>query len=250
MAKQNPPIVDKKTANEMKPDLPPAGPKRDDELIQRMDGLQQAIEELKGPAADRVRIPEGALKPERELQHLIRDEGALHVSDRDPEFDYCWVYVGRQQQKVWEKKSMLAPGMTSTWHVVQGEMKEAREFMAEDTTRRVGDTILMRIRKDQHEIWLKANESRKRMQVEGVTSTLQELGSKHRDNFIVHTDQEDSLASGRSMMDVVGKRAGVRRAFAKQVAGAELERQIRTGTVPGMELDVNEQTTRRRLGYA
>ncbi len=242
-------IVSREEAENLKADLPPAGPQRDDELARRLDNLQQSIEELKDVGGERERLPESAFQPIREIQHEIREHSALEVSHKDPEFDYCWVYVGRQQSQIWAKKSMVAPGMTSTWHVVQGDMPEAREFLAEDTTRRIGDTLLMRIKKDQHEILLRALEARKRLQSDGVTATLAELGQKHGRNFVVHTDPTDNLASGRPMMDTVGKRASMRSDFARQAAKARFTEMLKTGTVPGMELDVDEQTTRRRLGY-
>ena len=88
-------------------------------------------------------------------------------------------------------------------------MPEARDYRHEDTTRRIGDVILMRILKTDHALLLQNFEYRRQLQELGVIGDLRELGDKYRSKgFIVHTDGDARFASDKeSLMDTVKRRA-------------------------------------------
>lgn len=214
-------ILTEEQAANVQPDLPEAGHKRDEELARRKDELEEAVETQTG---DTHTVDPHALTPDRELQRLIRGQNALAVSHADPAFVYCWVYFGLNGQMVWQKKAQ-------GWQVVQGDMKEAVEFKHEDSVRRVGDTLLMRMRRDHYAKLEMAQRKVARRQEEGIAAELEELGMKYRRTGIrVHTDPDAQFASGRPMMDIVEKRA------ARQTAMKTVDKRLREGTVPGMEI--------------
>lgn len=214
-------VLTEDQANKVKPDLPEAGYKRDEELARRKDELDEALETQTG---EQHTIDVHDLEPDRELQHLIRERNALAVSNQDPAFVYCWVYFGLNGQMVWQKKAQ-------GWQVVQGNMKEGIEFKAEDSTRRVGDTLLMRMRRDYYAKLEMEQKKVAQRQAKGISAELEELGMKYgRTGIRVHTDPNAQLASGRPMMKTVGERA------ARQTALKTVDKHLRTGTVPGMEV--------------
>lgn len=199
--------------------LPPAGYSREEELRKRLDDLAEKSE-VKAEQLDVNTIDPKALRPDRELQHLIRDYDALEVTKKQDGYVYCWAYTGQHGQDIMRKKA-------KGWAVVQGNDPESREHRYEDTTRRVGDVILMRIRMDQHFVLEQHEERKRRMRESGAISEVKELGAKH--GFKVHTDiQSSPYFSSAQKTDVsVG---------AKQVALSRVDKMLREGSVPGMEV--------------
>ena len=216
-------ILTKAQAAKAQPDsLPPAGYERDEELKRRTDALEEAAEEQ---FSDVGTIDPAALELDRELQDLIRGHNALEVSHADPLYVYCWTYFGLNGQMVWQKKAQ-------GWEVVQGDMKESKEYKAEDSTRRVGDTLLMRMRRDRYAKLELAQKLVRERQELSVASEINELALKYRGRGIkVHTDQNATFASGKGMMDTIEKRA------ARQTALRTVDKHLRQGTVPGMEIE-------------
>ena len=195
--------------------LPPAGDARREVLAERQDALD---EQLEGVGDDVGRIDPKALEVENELAQRFNE---LEVSNRDSGYMYGWVYSGQQGR-------MIRLKITEGWEVVQGDMREAEEMkgIGTDTTRRLGDVILMRIRKDRY-VLLQRREAEKRVrQQEGVTSTLEEMGeSLGKRGVVVHTDL-------KSMNPQMLKRMQ-NRAAARKIATGRVDQYIREGRMPG-----------------
>src|ERR1700752_2160460 len=137
----------------IEPDLPPAGYARDEELARRTDTLEEAAEALAEERQTEA-IDPSKLEVESELaQHF--DE--LSVSGQLPEYHYVWVNFGFYMRFVKQKQAQ-------GYEVVQGDMPEAMELkgMLADTTRRLGDCILMRVRKDRFVLQERARRERQR----------------------------------------------------------------------------------------
>lgn len=194
--------------------LPPPGDERREVLAARTDELDERAEQLAGEL-EVERIDSAKLKVESELaQHF--DE--LDVSGALPEFHYCWVQSGFNGRFVKIK-------LTEGWAVVQGNDPEALDLkgMGADTTRRLGDVILMRIRLDRY-VMLQRREKAKRVaREEGITTGLREMG---RDaGVIVHVNDE--------MSDATLKRMQMRQQ-ARATAGATTDKWLREGRMPGV----------------
>lgn len=208
-------VLNADLAEQQKPDLPPAGTARDEEFAQRKDKLAEAAE-----SSTMEKIDPKALEPDRELQYLLQEQDALAVTDARKGFAYCWVYTGQHGQMVTKKKS-------KGWEVVQGNDPESKDHKSEDTTRRVGDTILMRISLERYDQLARIEEIRRQRQEEGVTSELIGLGEKHANKgFIVRT--------GEDALERVRGRSTARHEFTKQMATKGIDRMLRDGTVPGL----------------
>lgn len=198
-------------------DLPPAGDAQREMLREREDDLAEAAETLAGAADVHVAKPD-AYQIENELAQHFNE---LEVSNQDPAFAYCWVQSGFYGRMVKMK-------LTEGWEVVQGDMEEAIELkgMGADTTRRLGDVILMRISRDRY-LKLKLREKNKRIaQEQSVTGTLAEMGHKYRDlGLVVHTDLKDLHPQTVSRMA----------ARAEAIGQAEKiqDEWVRQGRVPG-----------------
>ncbi|MCH7761296.1 hypothetical protein IIA15_07875 [candidate division TA06 bacterium] len=106
-------------------------------------------------------------------------------------------------------------------------MEEARNCLreGEGTFRRVGDTILMRIRIDRYELMEREKRRKRQMQEDNVKSVLIELGDRYRDKgVIVHTDPDEKLLMKMSQ-----------KVRAQNIAKGKFNDMVRHGTVPGAE---------------
>ena len=119
--------------------------------------------------------------------------------------------------------------LTEGWEVVQGEMQEAIDIkgMGGDTTRRLGDVILMRCRKDRYVMLQRREDAKRKAQQDGVTAGLRAIGDRHaKDGVIVHTDLNSMHPKTVQRM--------ANRAAAQQKATEILDQHVREGRVPGM----------------
>lgn len=198
--------------------LPPAGHARNEELQVRHDNLQQQAEKI---SAEHFSIQNpNVFAPERELQDLIKTRDALTVTNPQPGYAYAWVYTGLQGQMIWDKKA-------KHWETVQGIDPESREYLYTDTSRRIGDVMLMRITLDLYFLEEKKNAEKTLKVEESITSDLYMLEAKSQGRFKVHVDQETNPY-------LPGMQSGAPSHGAKQVALKHLDGQIRRGTVPGL----------------
>ena len=206
-------------------ELPPAGDERRDVLAQREDELAEQAE-VRGTEGGRINPK--ALRVERELAQHFNE---LDVSNADPAYQYAWIWTGQHGLQI---KMKLA----RKWEVVQGDMPEAQELrgMGADSTRKLGDVILMRIRKDLYLQQKRDEEALRRRQQDGVTGVLVELGERHRHRGLkVHTD-----TSGLNP-DVL--KAMESRAAARNAATDFVDENLRNGTMPGRPAPGVQRTT-------
>jgi hypothetical protein len=105
-------------------------------------------------------------------------------------------------------------------------MPEAKELRWVDTTRKLGDVVLMRVPEKKFQ-QLHARDRRIREhQQTSVVSQLEEMGERYRGRgVIVHTNPDSR------MLDRMAQRAA-----AQQIAGKKFDQMLKTGTVPGAEL--------------
>jgi hypothetical protein len=217
-------IINTEEAANVDPELEPAGWKREEQLAERTDKLEQAAEEA-SEEREMGAVDPAKIRPDWEiLQHM--DE--LDVSDAVPGYRYMWVYEGLNGQMI-VKKSRLG------WVVVQGDNPECISLKDARNYRQIGDTILMRIPEDRFEKLEQAQEYRRLMQQKGIEGALREMGDKYRSKgFIVHEDASQTTQgrSGSSLMDTMAKRS--HGTGARTTATAGVNSMLRSGTVPGM----------------
>jgi len=197
--------------------LPPPGAERREVLKEREDVLQEAAETLAAQREVETINPK-VLEVESELaQHF--DE--LEVIGADPDYAYCWVLTGFGGRHVQRK-------LFQGWEVVQGNDPAAAALRHVDTTRRLGDVILMKIHKDRKHLLDMREDHKKRMQEGAVTGTLEDLQEKYaRLGIKVHTP-------GYISEELMSRMANT--ASARQLAGRQMDTWLRQGRVPGMTI--------------
>lgn len=194
------------------PDLPPAGHERDELLKVREDALQEQAE-IRAAQGEREAIDPAKVRVESELAQYF-DE--LDVAGRDPAFAYCWVPTHTYGRFVQQK-------LYKGWEMVQGEMPEARALKHTDTTRKLGDVVLMRIPKARKELLDKREEFKRFQQEEGVSAQLAELAEQHDTQIIQGGD-----------LDPGHLRRMQAQSHARNRAGRAVDKWIRQGRMPGM----------------
>ena len=201
----------------------PAGDARREAQRQAADALAQEAE-MRG-------VEGGAVDP-RAFQidnEIAQHFNELEVSEAQPEFAYCWVQAGYHGRFIKMKQTERVPEdgrMVPVWEIVQGDMPEALELrgMMADTTRRLGDVILMRARKDRYFKLRKQREAHNADVQRGITAELEEMGRRYRGAGVVVTTDMDA-----NRLEEIGRRAAIR-----AQAGQMVDGMIRNGTVPGL----------------
>jgi len=202
---------------EMETGLPPAGDERREVLKEREDVLQEQAEVL-ADSQERYAVDLSKMEIENELAYYF-DE--LEVAGALPEYAYVWVQSAGNGRHVQRKLSY-------GWEVVQGNSPEAAALKGNDTTRRLGDVILMRIHKDRKRMLDARDDYRKRQQQEGAAGALQEVADKYaRYGARVHIASGDDAAS-------VGRQA--MHGMAEQAATRQTDQWLRQGRMPGMPM--------------
>jgi hypothetical protein len=199
------------------PDLPPPGYQRDEALARRSDDLAERAE-TEGPEV--YGIDPNKVAPDREILYKSIDQQMVEVSNKQPGWMYAWIYYGLNGQMIWAKKAL-------GWQVVTGSDKECSEYKEADGTRRIGDTLLMKIPKER---WLELEEraaKRRDEQYLGIKARLQELSEKS--GIKVHEDISKVDIGGRNLADVME-----RKAHAQELATQHIDKKLREGDIPGM----------------
>jgi response regulator of citrate/malate metabolism len=194
----------------------PAGYKRVEELSRRRDTLEEHVEEV---AKDIGSINPAVLEEDREIQRDIR-KGYLDV-DIGPLFVRKWVnFVNQHGNAVWQAKA-------EGWMTVSGDMVSGvdRDLIKEDNTLRIGDTVLMYMRKDQHLLLERQNEQRRLKQQYGIEAQIQEIADKNPKAFVVHGDLNTSPHA-----QTIQKRA------AQRTAMRHIGNKMKRGTLPGVPI--------------
>lgn len=200
-----------------KADLPPPGYKRDEELARRTDELAERAE-TEGPEV--YGIDPSKVEPDREILYKSIDQQMIHVTNKDPESMYAWIYYGLNGQMIWAKKAL-------GWRVVTGDDPECQEYKEADGTRRIGDVLLMKISKERYLELEQMSEKRRDEQYLGIKSRLQELSDKS--GIKIHEDLADVSIGGRSLESIMERKAA-----AQDVAMEHIDKKLRDGDVPGI----------------
>lgn len=207
----------------------PAGDERREAEAQVADELAEQIDAM----PEGAKIDPRAFKVENELaQHF----NILDVSNGDLMLKYRWVYSGQHGLQI---KMALADG----WQVVQGDDPEAIELkgIGADTTRRLGDVILMKIPRDKY-VMIQRREARKReAQEQAVSSRFEEIIAPYRRRGYGAT----AIVNGVDVMTgapIDSKRLDFmhNRAMARAAGDKMLDAAIRDGSMPGVPVTGSE----------
>lgn len=218
--------------------LPPPGHQRREMLRRNADNLEREVDAL----ASKVlmgRLDEKYLKLQSEITSRTK---FLHVSNADPAYCYCWISKNSNGHHI-QRAEQLG------WRVVQGDDPEAVELKGSggaasgagspDSTRQLGDVILMKIPRDKY-LLLRALERARVVQLhESSASDLQSLIDRHRKHFKLYNAPETQEYSelGGPPIQPQTFTAHPRSPFGRRRASMErLDRHLRAGTLPGMEM--------------
>ncbi len=162
--------------------LPPPGDERREKLAQREDALEKKAEEL-SEKMEAYSLDPSKLKVENELaQHFdFSLKTMLKVTNAKPDRAYCW--ANHSAQHGFDVTAKMSIG----WQVVKGNDPECEEHKGTDTTRRIGDLILMWMPKDRYER-LESFRAEQRSRIydsEALTQEMRDHARKHSGSFIV-----------------------------------------------------------------
>lgn len=155
----------------------------------------------------------------------------LNVSNADPAFVYAWVSKNRHGQHIQALRNM-------GWITVQGEDPEALELKGgagtgtPDTTRQLGDVILMKIPHERYVVLRSMEIAHTRQQQKASTSALLELGDKYKKSGIIVRPYRMEDPDG----DLSGPPITSKRFTSKSGAMNMVDKALRDGSVPGMEI--------------
>jgi hypothetical protein len=206
-------------------------------------------------AADGYGSEIGAIDPAK-LTHVDNDiarhfdpsSKMLEVSNARPERVYYWEQADPSGRwgNVWvlDRKSR-------GWKVIDSKDVEARDKLAVDGTRRVGDVILMWIEKDRYDELMVADRRRRIARKEGLSVELLEraeragvkihdLASSATPAHIRQFARAQVAAGDAARATMVSTmrqagRGGATRAMASEIANRRVEDALRAGTIPGLE---------------
>jgi hypothetical protein len=200
--------------------LPPKGDARREVLREREDALAEAAE---AAGEETQRIDPEKLKVDPEIAQHFNEFNELEVSNPDPLFVYKWENAGSHGR-------FIRASMVQGWAVVQGTDEEALEHkgVAADTTRRVGDTILMKCRKDRYLLILRQRKARQAAMEGAASENLADLGQ--RAGTRVYTPEDIANPADKHAANV----SKMVTAHAQQIGRQQLDERIRTGRIPGM----------------
>lgn len=224
-------------AEEAHAELPPPGDERREVLKRRDDDLQAQIERV-GQSIIMNNIDPKMMEIIREIQART---SYLSVSKKRPGYVYAWVTKSNFSN---HKQRLEAVG----YEVVQGDDEEAMELKgtsgiaagtgAPDTTRQLGDVILMRIKKEFY-IAQKAREHARTLAMQvSSASTLIQMAAPYRDRgIVVGAAPNTRMGSQLQGPQIRPRRFSSRRA---QMLGLfqdhHYDQALRDGTLPGLEV--------------
>lgn len=194
--------------------LPAAGYERQEILKEREDVLQEAGETL-ADKQELQAINPRAFEVENELAYYF-DE--LEVVGKQADYCYAWVLSAQNGRHVQQKLYL-------GWEVVQGNSPEAAGLKGTDTTRRLGDVILMRIHKDRKRLVDMREDYKRRQQEEGVVGNLRDIGDRY-----ARYGARITIANGAEASQV-GRLAAQQ--AASQIADRQTDQWLREGRMPG-----------------
>lgn len=203
-----------------------AGDKRREAMKRSQDELDEAGER-RANANETVRFDPSKLKVDYEI---VQNLNHLDVTGAQDEYRYCWVrFKSDAGTPLIDHKLTLSVRVDGRvipcWEVVSGDMPEAKERNAVDNTRRIGDVMLMRCRREIYEALQKAEEIKAQRRMLGAVSDLEAFGQSakaRKYGMRVITDQQEIAELAQGGRRGVGQRP--------------TDEQLRRGTVPGAEI--------------
>lgn len=225
-------------SNKGKPlsDVPAGDERREQERVNADELAQLAEEQNRGMHA----IDPSKIEPDNEiLGQIVNDRfNRMEVSDAQGAYVYCWIRAftrdGRQDleavtiKQLAKVKNRETGRMEPCWHVVIGKtMPEAQECIDVYGYRRIGDSILMRCRRDLY-VELERMEQEERDLAEGKLYEEFEENAHGVLGNAVRVSRFNSTAN-----DWRRDRRQLARGAAMS-PGGPMERMLKQGTVPGM----------------
>jgi len=217
-------FFDDEVGEELKVVHPP-GHARAEQRKKRQDVLEQQAEEL-SEQEERYSIPEEALRPDHDLQSLIVEYDMLEVSNPQPGWVYCFACTRMDGLGIQKKKAM-------GWLVVQGDDPECRELKKEDTTRRIGDALLMKLPLARKKLFDQRHEYLNAMREQSLIQGVEALAEKYPRAVKLNRDLSTISLGGRPLDEIMARKATTRKMMRQQAMPA-IDRMIRNGQVPGM----------------
>jgi hypothetical protein len=196
--------------------LPPVGHKRDEELKRRADNLQEKIE-TKMPEA--YSLDPSKLKEDREILQWMVGPSLHEVSNKQPNRVYCWEYAGANGTAITAKRFY-------GWQAVQGDDPECIELKHVDTTRRLGDTMLLWMPVERHQKLLLFDEYKRRLQSSAPDDDFRQAASDLGLNAEVNSPRLIKRFGGQTPAQKVVIQGG-----------GPVDRMLREGSIPGMEVN-------------
>lgn len=211
--------------------LPPAGHERTEELKKRTDRLEEQAEEK---YADVGSMPKAMLEPDHNIQSDIR-KSYLDIGTDHPLYVTKWVnYVNQNGMMVWQAKA-------DGWMVATAkEFPEAADMQKSDGTVRVGDVLLMFIRKDDH-FRLQQREATKRLRqqygVEADIHALAEATNRREGKEVFAKVETPAVTGGVSgkTLETLQQRATMHKA-AVNTAARHVGNLMKKGPIPGVPI--------------
>jgi hypothetical protein len=158
------------------------------------------------------------LRPDNEiLGPLSENPNMLGISDPKPGREYKWVYMGQNGY-------FITQARLQGWVPVQGEDQEASERTWTDSTRKLGDTILMWVSTEKYRQIQRQDFQKRMLQQRSITAELEEMGERTGVKVMHGFRNAEMLQRLQEQ------------AFARQMAEAKFKRMIETGRIPGMEI--------------
>ena len=183
-------------------------------------------------------IDPDAIEEDREILYLM-EQGLTEVPGALEQYEYCWVYTGKDGIEIMAKKSIRVSTSIGVidcgWEIVDASMPEAPDYKDVNGHRRWGDTILMRRQVTRGNIH-RQYQAKLNARFNSVTEREKELFEMDERNRRAGspfrlTDVPDNIEAKSQAMQPPGS---AKRMFLKQQAMGTMDKMLREGSVPGV----------------
>jgi hypothetical protein len=190
----------------------PAGHTRDEASRKVKDQLEEEAETLQAETGT-MALDLSKLRPDREIIQVLPSQGVSGALD---DYEYCWVRfksdrgpMGLQvdQKLFWQVRE--GDGTVPVWEVVSGSMPEAKERRNAEGYRVIGDTLLMRARKDRYAALMLYFEFEHEKRIGNQAKTIQEFADAKA--IKIHTFDSSKGFDERGMMAAKSAVANMKR---------------------------------------
>jgi len=213
-------------AEGIKPADLPAGDARREALKQAYDALQAKAEEIANEL--------GMERPDPNVFRRVRDADVRpHDADliiKHPDHNYTYTWIFRDPRGTTANR-VVHTYEAKGWEAVTGGMREAKgmKVNAENVVWNA-DCVLMRMRKDRRLVMHQADLEKRRQRTEGTAANLREKADRYGVKVSEDVPNRQIVQASEAAM----QSRAAKSAFARQMAGSQIDNAIRTGTIPGM----------------